>query len=109
MFVSDSHMYLTEVPFYDQLRPRLDLETPAVYACDLDRETYPFALVIEAVSLRSTSFPSALTGLNGDDLAPLMDTLAALHAPNWGRRDLKGRSPRALDYRTWANDLAGVD
>lgn len=109
MFVADPHMYLTEVLFYDRIRPGLDLETPAVYACDIDEQTYRFALLIEDVSRRSASFPTALSGLRGDDLAPLMSTLAALHAANWGRRDLESRfgwletSTRGKSAQWWCN------
>ncbi len=89
MLVADPTMYLTEVRFYDRIRPGLDCETPAVYACAVDEETNRFAVVIEDVSQRKARFPTALTDLAGAELAPLMSTLAALHAPNWGRPDLE--------------------
>jgi aminoglycoside phosphotransferase (APT) family kinase protein len=93
MLVADPHMYLTEVRFYERIRPGLDCETPAVYACAVDEETHRFAAVIEDVSQRKARFPTAATSLSGDDLAALMSTLAALHAPNWGRRDLEPAFP----------------
>jgi aminoglycoside phosphotransferase (APT) family kinase protein len=89
MFVSDPHMYLTEVRFYERIRPGLDLETPAVFACVIDEATNRFAVVIEDMIHGGARFPTALAGLSGDELAPLMSTLAALHAPNWGRNDLE--------------------
>jgi aminoglycoside phosphotransferase (APT) family kinase protein len=89
MLVADPHMYLTEVRFYDRIRPTLDCETPAVYACDVDEATNRFAAVIEDVSQRTARFPTAASDLSADELAPLMSTLAALHAANWGRPDLE--------------------
>jgi aminoglycoside phosphotransferase (APT) family kinase protein len=93
MFVADPHMYLTEVRFYEHLRPSLRCETPTVYAWALDGETNRFAVVIEDLSLRSAIFPTALSGLAAADLEPLMRTIARLHAPNWGRRDLEAAYP----------------
>jgi aminoglycoside phosphotransferase (APT) family kinase protein len=93
MLVADPHMYLTEVYFYDRIRPGIDVETPAVYACEIDEESSRFAVVIEDIAQRSARFPTALSGLSGADLKPLMSTLAALHAANWGRSDLESRYP----------------
>jgi aminoglycoside phosphotransferase (APT) family kinase protein len=93
MLVADPHMYVTEVRFYEHLRPGLTCETPQVYAWALDEETSRFAVVIEDLSLRSATFPSALSGLTADDVEPLMRTIARLHAPNWGRRDLESSYP----------------
>ena len=89
MMVADPHMYLTEVRFYERIRPGLDCETPAVYACAVDERTNRFAVVIEDVSQRKAGFPTAETHLSGDELASLMSTLAALHAANWDRPDLE--------------------
>jgi aminoglycoside phosphotransferase (APT) family kinase protein len=93
MLVADPHMYLTEVRFYDSIRPTLDCETPAVYASGVDEATNRFAAVIEDVSQRKARFPTAETDLSADELAPLMSTLAALHAANWARPDLAARYP----------------
>ena len=93
MLVADPHMYLTEVYFYDRIRPSIDFETPAVYACEIDEDTNRFAVVIEDIAQRSARFPTALSGLSGADLMPLMSTLAALHAANWGRSGLESRYP----------------
>ena len=64
-----------------------------VYAWALDEETNRFAVVIEDLSLRSATFPTALSGLTAEDIEPLMRTIARLHAPNWGRRDLASCYP----------------
>src|SRR5205085_2929490 len=45
--------------------------------------------VIEDVAQRKARFPTAAGSLSADELAPLMSTLAALHAANWGRPDLE--------------------
>jgi aminoglycoside phosphotransferase (APT) family kinase protein len=114
MLVSDPHMYVTEVRFYDEIRPNLDCETPAVYAWALDDETSRFAVVIEDLALRSATFPSALSGLTADDVAPLMTTQAHLHAVNWGDADLEDRydwletSTRGKSAAWWRTDALGV-
>lgn len=91
MLVADLHMYVTEVRFYEDIRPTLECEAPTVFAWALEPETSRFAVVIEDLAQRGATFPSALTGLTADEVAPLMTTLARLHAMNWGRRDLERR------------------
>jgi aminoglycoside phosphotransferase (APT) family kinase protein len=93
MIVADPHMYVTEVRFYQHLRPSLTCETPHLYAWALDEDTNRFAVVIEDLSLRSATFPTALSGLTAVDVVPLMRTIARLHAPNWGRGDLESSYP----------------
>lgn len=93
MLVADPHMYVTEVRFYEHLRPGLTCETPQVYAWALDEETNRFAVVIEDLALRSATFPTALSGLTAEDVEPLMRTIARLHAPHWGRTDLPSAYP----------------
>ena len=88
MLVADPHMYVTEVRFYERIHPTLRCETPEVYAWALDETTSRFVVVIEDLSLRDAIFPTALSGLTTEDVAPLMANLARLHAPHWGRCDL---------------------
>src|SRR4051794_19453680 len=89
MLVSHPHIFLKEVKFYEQLRDSLGCEVPHAYARVLDKAPSRFAVAIEDLSLRSASFPTALSGLTADDIAPLMTTIARLHAGNWGRHDLE--------------------
>jgi aminoglycoside phosphotransferase (APT) family kinase protein len=93
MLVSDPHMYVTEVRFYDEIHPTVQCETPDVYAWALDEETKRFAVVMEDLSVREAMFPTALSGLRADDLIPMMSNLARLHAPYWGRPDLEDAFP----------------
>ena len=93
MLVADPHMYVTEVMFYEQIHPHVQCETPKVYAWAVDEETSRFAVVIEDLTLRDAVFPTALSGLTADDVAPLMSNLAKLHAPHWGRHDLEHAYP----------------
>ena len=94
MMVADPHMYVTEVRFYERIRPTLNCETPQVYGLGLDEETSRFAVVIEDLALRGAAFPTAVTGLTGAEIAPLMTTFARLHAQNWARGDL----PQQFDW-----------
>jgi aminoglycoside phosphotransferase (APT) family kinase protein len=89
MWVADPHMYVTEVKFYEQIHPTVRCETPEVYAWALDEQTNRFAVVIEDLSQRNAVFPTALSKLTADDIAPLISNLARLHAPHWGQPDLE--------------------
>ena len=118
MLVSDPHMYVTEVKFYEEIRPTLDCETPAVYVWALDQKTSRFAVAIEDLGLRSASFPSALSALTADDVAPLMETLARLHRAHWGAPDLERRygwletsmrGKSSVWWRTQAFDVAAAE
>ncbi len=114
MLVADPHMYVTEFRFYDEIRPALDCETPAVYGWALDEVTSRFAVVIEDLALRSATFPSALSGLTAADVAPLITTLAGLHAAYWGRSDLDRRfgwletSTRGKTATWWRDEAKAV-
>ncbi len=112
MLVADPHMYVTEVRFYEQIHPTVKCETPEVYAWALDEETNRFAVVIEDLSLRDAVFPTALSSLTADEVAPLISNLAKLHAPHWGQPDLERAYPW-LETSTsgksseWWRDSAG--
>jgi aminoglycoside phosphotransferase (APT) family kinase protein len=114
MLVADPHMYVTEVRFYEEIRPTLPCETPQVYAWGLDEATNRFAVVLEDLAQRGASFPSALTGLTAGQVAPLMATLARLHAATWSDPRLEERfgwletSMRGRSSRWWRSEAEAV-
>lgn len=93
MLVADPHMYVTEVKFYEEVHPTVQCERPEVYAWALDENTSRFVVVIEDLSLRDAVFPTALSALTAEDVAPLMSNLAKLHAPHWGQPGLEQAYP----------------
>ncbi len=88
-------MYENEVRFYGEVRPELTIEAPAVYGTSFDRATGRFGLLLEDLTVRAASFPSALTPVSLAQIRSLIGHLATLHATYW-------QSPR------FANDLAWV-
>jgi aminoglycoside phosphotransferase (APT) family kinase protein len=88
-------MYENEVRFYGEIRPELTIEAPTVYGTSFDRATGRFGLLLEDLTVRAASFPSALSPVSLAQIRSLIGHLAALHATYW-------QSPR------FATDLAWV-
>jgi hypothetical protein len=88
-------MFETEVRFYNEIRPELDVETPRAFAADFDRSTSQFGVLLEDLSLRRARFPDATQPVSPDEVGALLSQLARLHARFW-------RSER------FAHDLAWV-
>ncbi len=88
-------MYETEVRFYNEIRPDLDIETPLSFAAAFDPATSQFGLLIEDLTARDACFPDATQDVTVDDVAAILSQLARLHARYW-------RSER------FATDLAWV-
>lgn len=87
-------MYRTEVRFYQDVRPELAIETPHVFASVVDEDTGEFGVLMEDLTLRGASFPSALTPIGLETITGLVETLAELHAQFWA-------SPRFRDDLAW--------
>lgn len=83
-------MYENEVRFYREIRPVLELETPAVYASLRDPRSRRFGVLMEDLNIRRARFPSALDELTGENLRAILSTLAALHARFWASPRLEG-------------------
>lgn len=93
MLVTDPHMYVTEVRFYDAIRPHVELETPEAFAWDVDEATGRHALLLADLGEQGAAFPSAVTDVTVDDVAALLGNVARLHAAHWARPDLQRRYP----------------
>ena len=76
-------MYLTECRFYRDLAPELAIETPSVYALEVDESTGAFVLLMEDLAGRGARLGIATDPVSPDEVASVLETLAALHAPNW--------------------------
>jgi hypothetical protein len=87
-------MYSNEVRFYREVRPALDIETPAVYASLFDPDSGQFGVAMEDLRERSASFPNATTPVGVDQIRGLVETLAGLHAAYW-------QSPRFASDLDW--------
>lgn len=87
-------MYENEVRFYRELRPGLQIETPAVYASEYDPRSGRFGLLMEDHEQRGVRFPSVLDDVSIDQVRSLLRQLAVLHAAWW-------ESPRFADDLAW--------
>jgi hypothetical protein len=87
-------MYSNEVRFYREVRPALDIETPAVYASLFDPDSGQFGVAMEDLRERSARFPNATTPVGVDQIRGLVETLAGLHAAYW-------QSPRFASDLDW--------
>ncbi len=88
-------MYETEVRFYNEIRPQLDVETPQGYAAAFDPASSQFGVLLEDLTARHARFPDATQYVTVDEVAAILTQLARLHAQFW-------RSDR------FARDLAWV-
>jgi aminoglycoside phosphotransferase (APT) family kinase protein len=82
-FTFPPEMYLTECRFYRDLAPELSLETPAVYGMEVDESTGAFVLLMEDLAARGARLAIATDPVSPDEVASVLKTLAALHAPLW--------------------------
>jgi hypothetical protein len=94
-------MYATEVFFYRDLLPELDIEAPAVYGLAFDQEHLRFRILMEDLSVRpGAHLGIATTPETPESVASVLATLARLHARYWRserlERDLNWlQTPRA--------------
>jgi hypothetical protein len=77
-------MYETEVRFYNEIRPELDIETPHAYAATFDPASSQFGVLLEDLTARRARFPDATQSVSPDDAAAVLTQLARLHARFWG-------------------------
>ena len=70
-------MFETEVRFYQEIRPGLDVETPHAFAAAFDPATKQFGLLFEDLSARGARFPDATQPVTPDEAAVLLAQLLA--------------------------------
>jgi aminoglycoside phosphotransferase (APT) family kinase protein len=92
-FTFPPEMYLTECYFYRDVARALSIETPRVYAMELDEATGAFVLLMEDLRGRGARLGIASDAVTADEVASVLTTLAALHAPYWGTRRLDTELP----------------
>jgi aminoglycoside phosphotransferase (APT) family kinase protein len=82
-FTFPPEMYLTECRFYRDLAPELEIETPVVFGMEVDEDTGAFVLLMEDLGARGARLGIASEPTSVDEVASVLATLAALHAPFW--------------------------
>jgi len=94
--------YANEVAFYRSIRPELSLEAPRCFGGNFDPETSYFGLLLEDLTTRGATFPNTTVRTTPDDVRPLLDTLATLHARFW-------QSPRFTSDLAWVETHVSGD
>ena len=79
-------LYPTEIRFYRDIAPEVEISRPACWFADGDAESGDFAIVMEDLSPARQG--DQLTGCSIEDAAEAMRQAAALHAPRWADPDL---------------------
>lgn len=74
-------LYRTELRFYQELAPTLDVHTPRVVHADIDLATHDFTLLMEDQSPARTV--DQLKGCALEDCKAALRELARLHGPRW--------------------------
>jgi hypothetical protein len=92
-FTFPPEMYLTECRFYRDLAPKVSIETPGVFALEVDEGAGSFTLLMEDLRTRGARLGIATEAVTVDEVAAVLRTLAALHASSWGRPDLATAIP----------------
>jgi len=83
-------LYQNEVDFYVRVRPSLDIEAPRVVGGVCDKETALYYLLLEDLSLRDATFPSAVRDNSLAEVHAVLDQMARLHAEFWESPRLSG-------------------
>jgi hypothetical protein len=78
--------YQTEVRFYQQVAPTVDISVPRCHFAEVDARTGWFTLVLEDMAPAVQG--DQLAGCSVDEAALALQQLANLHAPRWGDRTL---------------------
>ena len=76
-------LYQNEVDFYVRVRPGLAIEAPQVVGGVCDKETALYYLLLEDLSLRNATFPSAVRSNSLNEVRAVLDQMAKLHATFW--------------------------
>jgi hypothetical protein len=87
----------TEVRFYRELAPQV-IGVPYCYGTAFDPWTGRYLLVLEDLPAESCEFPDTLHPLSADQASLIVELLAELHAPFWGRLPRGGHGPMSWLY-----------
>ena len=94
-------MYETEVRFYGEIQPEIQMETPLSFGAQFSGEAGNFGILMEDLERRGARFPKATETVSLGEVKSLLGQLARLHAHFW-------RSNRfATDLQWIPTPLAG--
>ncbi len=100
IFTNLSNLGRSELGFYRDVSPGLDIEAPAVVALDCDPRTKRFTIVIEDLTTRDARFTDTVGGVTLPEAEAVVDTLAKLHGTFWDSPRLADPGPGGLAWVT---------
>jgi hypothetical protein len=81
-FMAEVGIYATEALFFRDERVHSKVRAPQVYWAGVDEDLFG-AVLMEDLSRSSVRFCSALTPLSADEVVPVLENVASLHAGRW--------------------------
>ena len=76
-------MYETEVRFYAEIQPEIQMETPLSFGANFGGEAGNFGILMEDLERRGARFPKATETVSLAEVESLLGQLASLHAHFW--------------------------
>jgi hypothetical protein len=76
-------MYADEACFYRDVKPYLDMNTPACFFAGSDPSSHQSIVILEDLSARNVVFQTPLVPSSYDQLARRLDAMARYHAQTW--------------------------
>lgn len=76
-------MYQTEVRFYREVRPHIDMNTPACFYAGSDPDSYQSIVILEDLVARNVTFLDPLRPVGYAQMARRLEAMAKYHAQTW--------------------------
>ena len=76
-------MYQTEVRFYREVRPYIDMNTPRCFYAGSDPDSYQSIVILEDLVARNVTFLNPLRPVNFAQMARRLEDMAKYHAQSW--------------------------
>jgi hypothetical protein len=80
-------MYADEVRFYRDVKPYIDMNTPACFYAGSDPETHQSVVILEDLKPKGVTFLDPLQPCSYEQIARRLDAMARYHAQTWDSPD----------------------
>ena len=78
-----AEMYRTEVRFYREVRPHIEMNTPACFYAGSDPDSHQSIVILEDLVARNVTFLDPLRPVGYAQMARRLDAMAKYHAQTW--------------------------
>ena len=76
-------MYMNEMRFYRDIRPYIDMNTPACYYAGSNPQSYQSIVILEDLKTKNVVFQDPLVPSRYDQVARRLEAMARYHAQTW--------------------------